>query len=377
MDLIGVLRNRYIMRQRRDQIRREQIYNNRITRRQLRDASNPFTLPECVFQGIYRLSKDLVSALIEDLRPFLHERERTTGIPLQHKVLCALNFFGQGSFQKAVGCDFILGLSQTSVSRCLDEVVAALNRPEILAANVRFPDSEAERRAIIRMHYQRCPIPGVLGYVDGTHIRIIAPTMNEEAFVNRKQFHSLNVQIVATSNYKILNVLARYPGSSQNSFIWANSAIRTRMEQLYRAGAECWLLGDSGYPEEPWLHVPFLNAPEGSAEAEFSSQLKISRSSVERTMGHLKSRFQCLHVHRVLMYSPENAARIVNACIVLHNKCLDARLPHFEIIPEDRVPQENVIRPPPAEGRQRDRLLRVGQVVRQRLVDRLRQAAAN
>ncbi|KAJ8910072.1 hypothetical protein NQ315_004965 [Exocentrus adspersus] len=324
------------MRQRRDQIRREQIYNNRITRRQLRDASNPFTLPECVFQGIYRLSKDLVSALIEDLRPFLHERERTTGIPLQHKVLCALNFFGQGSFQKAVGCDFILGLSQTSVSRCLDEVVAALNRPEILAANVRFPDSEAERRTIIRI-----------------------------------------VVEVATSNYKILNVLARYPGSSQDSFIWANSAIRTRMEQLYRAGAECWLLGDSGYPEEPWLHVPFLNAPEGSAEAEFSSQLKISRSSVERTIGHLKSRFQCLHVHRVLMYSPEKAARIVNACIVLHNKCLDARLPHFEIIPEDRVPQENVIRPPPAEGRQRDRLLREGQVVRQRLVDRLRQAAAN
>lgn len=98
---------------------------------------------------------------------------------------------------------------------------------------------------------------------------------------------------------------------------------------------------------------------------------------MERTIGHLKSRFQCLHINRVLVYSPEKAARIVNACVVLHNKCLEARLPQFDIVPEDRVPRDNVPRPPLLEGRQRDRLLREGEAVRQRLVDRLRQAAAN
>lgn len=98
---------------------------------------------------------------------------------------------------------------------------------------------------------------------------------------------------------------------------------------------------------------------------------------MERAIGHLKSRFQCLHVHRVLVYAPEKAARIVNACVVLHNKCLDARLPQFEIIPEDMVPQQvNVIRPPQA-GRQRDRLLREAELVRQRLVDRLHQVVGN
>lgn len=67
-------------------------------------------------------------------------------------MLCALNFFGQGSFQKAVGSDLSLGLSQPTVSRCLEEVVGALNEPEILAGNVRFPASEVERRTIITMY---------------------------------------------------------------------------------------------------------------------------------------------------------------------------------------------------------------------------------
>lgn len=38
--------------------------------------------------------------------------------------------------------------------------------------------------------------PKVLGCVDGTQIRISTPTANEADFVNRKGFHSLNVQVL-------------------------------------------------------------------------------------------------------------------------------------------------------------------------------------
>lgn len=37
--------------------------------------------------------------------------------------------------------------------------------------------------------------PQVVGVVDGTHIRIQAPSANEDDYVNRKGFHSLNVQV--------------------------------------------------------------------------------------------------------------------------------------------------------------------------------------
>ena len=37
--------------------------------------------------------------------------------------------------------------------------------------------------------------PNVIGCVDGTHIPIIAPSVDEVDYVNRKSFHSINVQV--------------------------------------------------------------------------------------------------------------------------------------------------------------------------------------
>lgn len=42
------------------------------------------------------------------------------------------------------------------------------------------------------------PAPGfprIIGLIDGTHIRIRAPTRQPDAYINRKKFHSLNTQV--------------------------------------------------------------------------------------------------------------------------------------------------------------------------------------
>jgi hypothetical protein len=56
---------------------------------------------------------------------------------------------------------------------------------------------------------------------------------------------------------KIFNIFAEYPGPSHDSFIWRNSAVRDGLA----AGnfPEGWLIGDSGYPQEPWLMTPVSN----------------------------------------------------------------------------------------------------------------------
>lgn len=45
-------------------------------------------------------------------------------------------------------------------------------------------------------------MPGVCGCIDGTHVSIIKPKDNEERFLNRKRYHSLNVQMVSANNIK-------------------------------------------------------------------------------------------------------------------------------------------------------------------------------
>ena len=39
-------------------------------------------------------------------------------------------------------------------------------------------------------------MPGVVCAIDGTHIQKIAPSIDEDVFVNRKKVHSINTQIV-------------------------------------------------------------------------------------------------------------------------------------------------------------------------------------
>jgi DDE superfamily endonuclease len=54
-------------------------------------------------------------------------------------------------------------------------------------------------------------LPNVLGCIDGTHIAIKSPSQNEDAYVNRKGFHSINVQAVCDNNMKLINLVAKWP----------------------------------------------------------------------------------------------------------------------------------------------------------------------
>lgn len=59
-------------------------------------------------------------------------------------------------------------------------------------------------------------------------------------------------------NLLILNVNANFGGASHDAFIWRNSGIKQHMEENYAGGDQnSWLIGDSGYPQEPWIMTPF------------------------------------------------------------------------------------------------------------------------
>ena len=73
--------------------------------------------------------------------------------------------------------------------------------------------------------YQVAGFPGVIGCIDGSHIPIVALHEDEFAYVNRKKFHSINVQAICDSNLVFMDVVAKWPGSSHDSFILLTSAI--------------------------------------------------------------------------------------------------------------------------------------------------------
>ena len=47
--------------------------------------------------------------------------------------------------------------------------------------------------------------PNIFGLIDGTYVRMIAPSQHEDQFVNRKEYHSINVQVVVNADSQFIN----------------------------------------------------------------------------------------------------------------------------------------------------------------------------
>ncbi|WAR08359.1 HARB1-like protein, partial [Mya arenaria] len=59
---------------------------------------------------------------------------------------------------------------------------------------IQFPTTDRHRHRTKTGFHAIRGFPSVISAVDGTHVRIQTPSEDEEQYVNRKHFHSINVQ---------------------------------------------------------------------------------------------------------------------------------------------------------------------------------------
>lgn len=155
---------------------------------------------------------------------------------------------------------------------------------------------------------------------------------------------------VCDYDLKILAMNARHAGATHDSFIWNNSAIKNEMERNFRNGDDStWLIGDSGYAQQPWLMTPFYQPLPESPEERYNRAHCRARNCVERCIGVLKMRFRCINGERVLRYNPIKVGSIVNTCAVLHNMCIFMEPEGFEYNGNDHQLNDiPAVHPPPA-----------------------------
>lgn len=92
-----------------------------------------------------------------------------------------------------------MGHDKATVSRVLTKFTDALiaKRDQF----IKWPCTPDKLNATKNGFYEKAGFPNVIGCVDGTHVRIQAPEDDEPSFVNRKGFHSVNVQGICDQNY--------------------------------------------------------------------------------------------------------------------------------------------------------------------------------
>ncbi len=75
-------------------------------------------------------------------------------------------------------------------------------------------------------------LPHCVGAIDGTHIPIKAPYDNPEQYVNRKKFHSVQLQGVCDADRFFTDVYCAYPWSVHDAHVLPNSPLYQDAERL-------------------------------------------------------------------------------------------------------------------------------------------------
>lgn len=226
-------------------------------------------------------------------------------------------------------------MSRSLVSKCI-RTYSYVITTKIMDKLVHFPQSVQEIEILHDDLQKVKDYPGAFGIVDGSLIPISAvPHEIEHGHVSRKSFHAINAQFSCDVRMRFLSVNARYAGSTHDALIWRASLVNTCLRQMYGEMSADWsyyLLGDNGYPLQPWILKPYDN-PETPSEKLYNKKHKQLRCLIEQAIGLLKARFRCLSSERKLRYDPEMCGYIIYSCTVLHNFLISKNYPIDSIDP--------------------------------------------
>lgn len=200
-------------------LRRERVF---------RDRRDLFGEEDGWLLSRFRLPRHVLLELCQNLEPRLQRATRcSNAIPVPVQVLSTIGFLATGTFQREIGDRS--GVSQPTISRMMPDVLAAIK--SLAPRFIRFPYGDDRQTMIKREFYEIAGFPNVIGAIDCTHVRLKPPSVNDYAFINRKNYHSVNVQVICDARLSLLNVVARWPGGTHDSFIFKNSSVGRNLQE--------------------------------------------------------------------------------------------------------------------------------------------------
>lgn len=138
-----------------------------------------------------------------------------------------------------------------------------------------------------------CEFPNVIGAIDGTHIKIRAPSHDPTSYINRKDCHSIILQAVCDRYRKFTHCFVGYPGCTHDARIFKNSPVAQFLQDpKYYFINNSYIIGDGAYTIHPNIMVLFRdNSHLTVPQRNFNYYLSSIRMVIEKAFGILKMRF--------------------------------------------------------------------------------------
>ncbi|XP_051962569.1 putative nuclease HARBI1 [Xyrauchen texanus] len=288
----------------------------------VRQHQNPLDiLDDMAIIRRYRLPRRQIAQLLNSIGPqLMRATRRNFALSPEVQILSALRFYATGSFLQVLGDG--LGLSKSSVSRAVQAVTNALL--PLAVEHIKFPASRQDITEIQQYFLTHHHIQQVIGVINGTLIPILTPSVDGHVYICRKGYAAINCQVICDHKGLITDIVARWPGSTHDSFIFTNSSVG---QEAQNSQGQWRLLGDSGYPLRPYLFTSVAN-PMNNRETNFNESHRVARSIVERTIGRWKMHFRAIHhTSGGLLFAPQKCCAVIIVTAMLHNIAVQMRVP--------------------------------------------------
>ncbi|KAJ8887048.1 hypothetical protein PR048_013263 [Dryococelus australis] len=149
-----------------------------------------------------------------------HPTDQSHALSPRMHLSIILHWFGNGGQYHVIAYEN--GVSKVSLYRCVKNVLQAIDK-------IKFTEIVAWSRKIVNVYgvfFCSGKISSFIGCVDGTLVKIDAPTENEPAFVDRNGNHSINSRIVCGPDLEIYYVSTNWPRSVHDARVLASDRKR-------------------------------------------------------------------------------------------------------------------------------------------------------
>ncbi|KAM3857630.1 uncharacterized protein ACN63O_018676 [Diretmus argenteus] len=199
-------------------------------------------------------------------------------------------------------------------------IVEVLDLTCLLASSFITWPTDCEKRTNTAVFSRVCGIDGIVGAIDGCHIKIQRPPIRGGDYLNRKSFYSILLQGIVDDQGKFIDIFTGPPGRVHDSRMLRASPF---FENWRQSMGPYKLLGDTAYISHTYLFIISPKRDNGALtvqDQQLNAWISRGRVVVEQAFGRLKCKWRRL---RDLQNSHVDImVKIIVASCALHNMCI-------------------------------------------------------
>ena len=238
-------------------------------------------------------------------------------LPVPQKALMFLWYMANQNSYREISDKF--NVSQSTAHTAILQVLTIMSG--IVPHFVSWPRG-CEKRMSSAAFQRTSGLDGVIGAIDGCHIRVQRPPIRGGDYINRKCYYSVLLQGIVNDEGRFIDIFTGPPGRVHDARMLRGSTFYTNWQEKME---DYQLLGDSAYIGQAF---PFIITPKRDngalTDADRQQNFNISRGRVivEQAFGRMKCKWRRLRdLQNTRM---DIVVMIIMAACSLHNFALGA-----------------------------------------------------